>query len=418
MATVLEVRQALVDRGFTPVPLVGKRPPFKSWQKIENVSRAMLEAWGRNWPRATNTGILTARTPALDADILNEAAAVAVEELIRERFEDRGYVLPRIGKPPKRAVVFRTNDPFAKITVNLISANGGTGEKIELLAAGQQIVAAGIHPDTGKPYAWPLGNPTDIAHDDLPYLSEAEARQLVDDLAELLIRDFGYSRAAARPARKGNGTPQDHASDWQSLIDGILAGNDLHANTRDLAAKMARSSMDGGAIVNFLRGLMDSSKAPRDERWQDRYDNLPRQVDSIQEKIEREQAAAATTAQAGTPPPPPPPPTSAGAASSPASATPAAWTLLAVHKVFQKWLGEKYDIATINAVLAAAAAEQLLGDPAWLMIISGPGNAKTETAHQSVPSAALISSAPSHRRARCSPPRPRGAAARAQRVDC
>ena len=58
MATVLEVRQALVDHGYVPIPVIGKTPPFKSWQKVENVSRAMLEAWGRNWPRATNTGIL------------------------------------------------------------------------------------------------------------------------------------------------------------------------------------------------------------------------------------------------------------------------------------------------------------------------------------------------------------------------
>ena len=76
------------------------------------------------------------------------------------------------------------------------------------------------------------------------------------------------------------------------LVDGILAGNDLHANTRDLAAKMARSGTHGGAIVNFLRGLMDSSAAPRDQPWQDRYDNLPRQVDTIAAKIEREAAAA------------------------------------------------------------------------------------------------------------------------------
>src|SRR5262249_30128451 len=30
-------------------------------------------------------------------------------------------------------------------------------------------------------------------------------------------------------------------------------------------------------------------------------------------------------------------------------------------------------------MLAVAASEKLLGDPAWLLIISGPGNAKTET---------------------------------------
>ena len=126
MATVLEVRQALVDRGYVPIPVMGKMPPFKRWQKVENVSRPMLEAWGRNWPRASNTGILTKFTPTLDTDILNEPAAIAIEELSRERFEERGYILPRIGRPPKRAIPFRTLDPFAKITVNLIAADGST----------------------------------------------------------------------------------------------------------------------------------------------------------------------------------------------------------------------------------------------------------------------------------------------------
>ncbi len=85
MATVLEVRQALVDHGYVPIPVIGKAPPIKRWQKIENVSRSMLEAWGRNWPSANNTGILTKHTPTLDADILNELAAIAIEKLVRER---------------------------------------------------------------------------------------------------------------------------------------------------------------------------------------------------------------------------------------------------------------------------------------------------------------------------------------------
>ena len=151
MATVLTVRQALVDRGYVPIPVIGKAPPFAKWQKIENVSRAMLEGWGRNWPRANNTGILTRHTPTLDADILNEPAAIAVEDLVRERFKDRGCILPRIGLAPKRAVPFRTVDPFAKITANLIAADGSTGEKIEFMCDGQQVVVAGIHPGTGKP---------------------------------------------------------------------------------------------------------------------------------------------------------------------------------------------------------------------------------------------------------------------------
>jgi hypothetical protein len=50
-----------------------------------------------------------------------------------------------------------------------------------------------------------------------------------------------------------------------------------------------------------------------------------------------------------------------------------------VHAVFKKWLGEDYDTDVLDAVLAAGAAERLTGDPLWLLVISGPGNAKTET---------------------------------------
>jgi hypothetical protein len=54
-------------------------------------------------------------------------------------------------------------------------------------------------------------------------------------------------------------------------------------------------------------------------------------------------------------------------------------TLDQLHTVFRKWLGAEYDLDTIDAVLAAAVSERLGGDPLWLLVISGPGNAKTET---------------------------------------
>ena len=151
MATVLEVRQALVDHGYVPIPLVGKAPPFAKWQTIQTVLPATLAAWARNWPRASNTGMLTRLAPTFDLDIVNEAAAVAAEEFVRERFEERGYLLVRIGKPPKRAIPFRTLQPFSKLTVNFAGADA---EKLEFLCDGQQVVAHGIHPDTMKPYSW------------------------------------------------------------------------------------------------------------------------------------------------------------------------------------------------------------------------------------------------------------------------
>ena len=57
MATILEIRQALVDHGYVPIPVIGKEPPFKRWQKVENgLPPSMLAGWGRNYPRADNTG--------------------------------------------------------------------------------------------------------------------------------------------------------------------------------------------------------------------------------------------------------------------------------------------------------------------------------------------------------------------------
>lgn len=59
--------------------------------------------------------------------------------------------------------------------------------------------------------------------------------------------------------------------------------------------------------------------------------------------------------------------------------SPEPMTLSDAHAVFRRWLGEDYDTDALNAVLAAAAVESLDGDPLWLLLISGSGNAKTET---------------------------------------
>jgi predicted transcriptional regulator len=52
------------------------------------------------------------------------------------------------------------------------------------------------------------------------------------------------------------------------------------------------------------------------------------------------------------------------------------------HKVFRRWLGNDYDTDALDAMLTAAAVERFDdgSDLIWLLIISGPGNAKTETA--------------------------------------
>ena len=51
-----------------------------------------------------------------------------------------------------------------------------------------------------------------------------------------------------------------------------------------------------------------------------------------------------------------------------------------LHTACRKWLGDHYDLEAIDAALSAAVVERyLVGDPVWLLIISGSGATKTET---------------------------------------
>ena len=168
----LALRHQLRAAGYCPIPLYGKVPPaygrnnatkgLVGWQHLQDVTPEQIETWESTWPDARNTGILTRCMPTLDLDILNEDAVRAIEDLTRKHYEERGRILVRIGKVPKRAIPFRTDEPFAKIIANVVAPNGRT-EKIEFLGDGQQIVVFGIHPETKQRYNWHGGEPGQIA---------------------------------------------------------------------------------------------------------------------------------------------------------------------------------------------------------------------------------------------------------------
>ena len=109
-----DTRLKLLGNGYIPTPCAGKRAVLDAWPKRLAPTALEIERWPRTAPAATNTGILTRPTPTLDIDILDPEAAAAVEDLVRERFEERGPVMTRFGLAPKRAIPFRTDTPFPK----------------------------------------------------------------------------------------------------------------------------------------------------------------------------------------------------------------------------------------------------------------------------------------------------------------
>jgi hypothetical protein len=287
MTSLLEAAQAtrlkLREQGYSPIPVEGKIPNYKGWQKLGNISIEELARLTSAHPTAVNTGVLTANMPVLDIDILSPEAAEAAEQLVKDRIGETGRILIRVGKAPKRAIPFQTIKPFPKIAVGLDAPNGSAGQKLELLCDGQQVVVDGIHPDTGKPYTWFGGHLTDIGRLELPYLNETEARTLVQDIAELLVAEYGYKATASRPNKPSSAADGviSHATgsdDWVYLTGNILAGTNLHDSVVSLSAKLLTAGMDAGAVVNFLQGLMAQSAAPRDGRFSERFNDIERIV--------------------------------------------------------------------------------------------------------------------------------------------
>ena len=117
MTSVTELRHLLRAGGFAPIPCTGKLPACTGWQHLTEAPADEIGNWEIQYPASLNTGILTKATPSIDIDITEEPAAEAVEALARERFEERGHILVRIGKPPKRAILLRTDEPFKKLKV-------------------------------------------------------------------------------------------------------------------------------------------------------------------------------------------------------------------------------------------------------------------------------------------------------------
>jgi hypothetical protein len=79
------------------------------------------------------------------------------------------------------------------------------------------------------------------------------------------------------------GRPQDALV--RELTGNILAGRNLHDSLNMLAASLVATGMGGGAVVNMLRGLMDSSAAQRDDRFKARMADIPRAVSTAQQKF-------------------------------------------------------------------------------------------------------------------------------------
>jgi hypothetical protein len=243
-----EVRTKMRAHGYSPLPINGKAPKIESWQRLADATEHEICAWARARPAETNTGLLTGNNPAFDIDILSSAeVADAAAGVIEAELRARGRLMTRFGMRPKRAILCRTTEPFKKIKVELDSffTDPETGEikydAIEILGDGQQIACFGEHPDTKQPYEWAGGSPAYVPTSNLPLITEADARAIVDKTVTTLAGRFGINvRTAAKEAR--------------------IAAPRAEAKTTDVATTYGAKALEGAcdAIANATSNQDDT----------------------------------------------------------------------------------------------------------------------------------------------------------------
>ena len=131
---ITALRLRLRKAGFDPIPARGKAPAISKWETKLRADEDEICNWERLSPPARNTGIVAQRTPAIDLDILNADAVVAAGEARQPRSTlSLGVYLFALAKRQSQLIIFRTDEPFTKLTTNLIAPDGSRGQKIEYL---------------------------------------------------------------------------------------------------------------------------------------------------------------------------------------------------------------------------------------------------------------------------------------------
>lgn len=190
-----ELGETVIANGYDIIPIKRgeKYPPHDNWQKTKAtpswLAKVLVEGIKQEKDGETRVikvadagiGLLTRNTPGVDIDISDVEMSKYMEDWILERMGQFSAPV-RIGRYPRRLLMFRTDEPFSKVNSNEYLDEFGEKQKVEVLADGQQFVAYHIHPDTKKPYEWIYKpSPLSVHAKDLPPLTRVQAQEIVNE---------------------------------------------------------------------------------------------------------------------------------------------------------------------------------------------------------------------------------------------
>ena len=181
---------AMHSHGYEPIPVQGKAPKWTGWQHIELTHDNLPGIIEYQQARGhRNIGLRTARHPVIDIDLQDPGQSDVAEKAVEDTI-GRSW-LRRVGSKGC-ALGYKTDAPFKKMI--LLS---GQDRLVEVLGDGQQYVAYGIHPDTGRPYDWTHaavgGEPLKMPRDWLPEITYETALAALETIRDALVAGGFYS---------------------------------------------------------------------------------------------------------------------------------------------------------------------------------------------------------------------------------
>ncbi len=171
----------MADNGWPILPIAASQKfpgeyysgtwvPMSNWQQYAHIRapEVLINIWA-NWP-GSGVGIACGGkfgVVAIDIDVLDAEISGNIRRMIEADLGETPLI--RVGKEPKCMLVYRLTEPMDKIALH----------PLEVLGTGQQFVAYGTHPATGKPYRWIRENPTDTTLDSIPVVTPADVDRAV-----------------------------------------------------------------------------------------------------------------------------------------------------------------------------------------------------------------------------------------------
>jgi hypothetical protein len=245
--SITHLRRGVITLGYRVIPLRGKRGAMDNWSKAK-WRIEQLEGISRNFPDATNTGILTGEVVGLDIDTPDPDVSATILAMVAEL---RGISASpfRVGRPPKRLHLFRTSEPRSKAQTGAYLINGHKCQ-VEVLGVGQQVAAFGVHPETDRAYEWHNGSPAETPLADLPEIDWPDIEALLARAEEYFAARGALIKPASKPRDDRPVSVVDSDHPW-AIINSRAFAN-LEAWVPDLGLEGRRRYQSGyHAVASF-----------------------------------------------------------------------------------------------------------------------------------------------------------------------